>query len=153
MTMTTLAMNTDSLMMTSIDLGASFGYIGLTNLVQKAPHVYTHIKCKDTLRVLFGNPEANCIVVCNKYDQPVGIVDCDKFYLRLNGRMAMDGLYMESITKLMNRNPLIVEIESTIQAVREIVASRVESVRGDYVIVTEQGKFSGVIKGASFMSI
>ena len=83
----------------------------------------------------------------------MGLVDCDKFFLRLNGRMAMDGWYMESVTKLMNRNPLIVDIESTIQAVCEVIVSRVESVRGDYVIVTEQGKFSGVIKVAGFTSI
>ena len=65
MAMTALAMNTDLQMMTSIDLGTSFGYFDLTNLVQKAPHVYSHTNCKDTLSVLFGNPEVNCIVVCN----------------------------------------------------------------------------------------
>ncbi|WP_438350460.1 CBS domain-containing protein [Paenibacillus sp. FA6] len=131
----------------------SLSFYLLSKFIQDSPHVYTNQKCKDTLRVLFAHPEAECIVVCNEADQPVGLVNCSKFYLRLIGPMGMDSLYMEPVTKLMNRNPLIVEEGTHVQSIREELDRRQEHSLGEYIMMTKQGKLSGVLKVSDLLSL
>lgn len=125
----------------------------LSKFIQDSPHVYTNQKCKDTLRILFAHPEAECIVVCNEADHPVGFVNCSKFYLRLIGPMGMDSLYMEPVTKLMNRNPLIVEEGTHVQSIREELDRLQEHSLGEYIMMTKQGKLSGVLKVSDLLSL
>jgi methyl-accepting chemotaxis protein len=151
--MTALVLNMLSVVLNDGEQTRSYSHDFPSKLIRRVPFVYTNQKCKDTLRVLFAHPEAECIVVCNEAYQPVGIVNCGTFYLRIIGVMGMDSLYMEPITKLMKRYPIIVEEGMQLQSIREKFTSRKERNHEEHIIVMKQGKLSGVIKGSDLLSI
>jgi signal-transduction protein with cAMP-binding, CBS, and nucleotidyltransferase domain len=151
--MTAIVLNKLSMVLTDGEQTPSYSHDLTSNLIRKVPFVYANQKCKDTLRVLFAHPEAECIVVCNKAYQPVGIVNCGTFYLRIIGVMGMDSLYMEPINKLMKRYPIIVEEGMQLQSIREKITSRKERNHEEHIIVMKHGKLSGVIKGSDLMSL
>ncbi|MEK5025644.1 hypothetical protein [Paenibacillus sp. FSL M7-1046] len=118
---------------------------GLPSVVRSAPAVYASRTCRETLRVMFQHPESKCIVVCNSVNEPVGLLMCERFFLKATGRLGMDHFYRESITKLMNRKPLITDISASPDNVRAEAMNRPEPMRNDCIIITSNGKFAGVV--------
>ncbi|WP_342437407.1 hypothetical protein NSS79_31290 [Paenibacillus sp. FSL L8-0436] len=118
---------------------------GLPSVVRSAPAVYASRTCRETLRVMFQHPESKCIVVCNSENEPVGLLMCERFFLKATGRLGMDHFYRESITKLMSRKPLIADISASPDNVRAEAMNRPEPMRNDCIIITGNGKFSGVV--------
>ncbi|MGF7047522.1 hypothetical protein J2T13_002027 [Paenibacillus sp. DS2015] len=119
--------------------------IQLTELVHQSPTVFTSQNCKETLAIVYAYPESECIVVSNHNNMPLGLIHCDKFFLKLTGRFGMDMFYRESVTKLMNRNPLIIDIQCTIETLLDLLALRPYYARNDSIIVTKQGKIAGTV--------
>ncbi|MBW4081627.1 CBS domain-containing protein [Paenibacillus sp. S150] len=114
-------------------------------MVRIAPSVPASYTCRETLRVMFQHPEAKCIVVCNTDNEPVGLLMCERFFLKVTGRMGMDHFYRESVTKLMNRKPLIADISAPPESVALKASQRPEMMKNDCIIVTENGTFAGVV--------
>lgn len=117
----------------------------MNDFVREAPRVYTSQSCRETEKILLQNPESECIVVCDKSERPVGLVMCDRFFLKLHTPFGFEMFYRESVIKLMNRTPLIVDINSSIDELLVAAAKRPDGHRNDCVIVTAQGKISGVL--------
>lgn len=118
---------------------------GLTSLIRSAPAVPVSLTCRETLRVMFQHPESKCIVVCNSANEPVGLLMCERFFLKATGRMGMDHFYREPVARLMNRKPLTADINTSLESVRAEAAKRPEPLKNDCVIVTRNGTFSGVL--------
>jgi hypothetical protein len=78
-------------------------------------------------------------------NEPVGLLMCERFFLKATGRMGMDHFYRESITKLMNRKPLITDISASPDNVRAEAMNRPEAMRNDCIIITSNGKLAGVV--------
>lgn len=119
--------------------------IHLSLVIRDTPRVRSTQTCKETISILHQYPESPCIVVCDKSDQPIGLVMCNRFYLQMTGKLGIDSFYMAPIVKLMNRKPMIVDINSSIDSLRSAVARRTEDVHNDCIIVTQQGKLTGII--------
>ncbi|WP_144023610.1 hypothetical protein MHI37_13910 [Paenibacillus sp. FSL H8-0548] len=78
----------------------------IADRVQYAPRVYGKQSCYETLRAFQSNPEAPCIIVCDKKEQPIGLVKRELFFLKLNGPGGLDTWQRQSVLKLMNKAPL-----------------------------------------------
>lgn len=117
----------------------------LSAIVRSAPSVPASLTCRETMRVMFQHPEARCIVVCNKRNEPIGMLMCDRFFLAATGRMGMDHFYRESVTRLMNRKPLIADIASSAESLWTAAMNRADAHKADCIILTREGKYAGVI--------
>ncbi|CQR58581.1 CBS domain-containing protein [Paenibacillus riograndensis] len=117
----------------------------LSALLRSAPAVPAAYTCRETLRVMFQHPEAKCLVVCNPDHTPVGLLMCERFFLKVTGRSGMELFYRESVTRLMNRKPLAVDISTPPEHVLISALERPEAMRNDCIIVTEEGAFAGVV--------
>ncbi|WP_310830467.1 CBS domain-containing protein [Paenibacillus pedocola] len=117
----------------------------LSAVLRSAPSVPASLTCRETMRVMFQHPESKCIVVCNEGNEPVGILMCERFFLRATGRMGTDHFYRESITKLMNRKPLIADLSTPAASVLAEAMNRPDMMKNDCIIITSQGKLAGVI--------
>lgn len=117
----------------------------LSAILRSAPSVSASITCRETMRVMFQHPESKCIVVCNAGNEPVGLLMCERFFLKATGRMGMDHFYRESVTKLMHRKPLITDIAVPVKSVLAEAMNRPEIMKNDCIIITSEGKFAGVV--------
>lgn len=124
----------------------------LSGIVRSAPSVPSSLSCRETMRVMFQHPESKCIVVCNAGNEPVGLLMCERFFLKATGRMGMDHFYRESVTKLMNCKPLIADSSAPIHSVLAEALNRAERMNNDCIIITSEGKFAGVVYPSDLIS-
>ncbi|MHA6532740.1 CBS domain-containing protein [Paenibacillus sp. BAC0078] len=117
----------------------------LSAILRMAPSVPASSTCRESLRVMFQHPEAKCIVVCNTHNEPVGLLMCERFFLKVTGRTGMDLFYRESVTKLMNRKPLIADISAPPALVLTEAMNRPDTLKQDCIIITSNGTFAGVV--------
>lgn len=116
----------------------------LSAVLRMAPSVPASSTCREALRVMFQHPEAKCIVVCNSYHEPVGLLMCERFFLKVTGRTGMD-LYRESVTKLMNHKPLTADISAPPALVLTAAMNRPDPLKQDCIIITSNSSFAGVV--------
>lgn len=124
---------------------STVSFTGLSGILRSAPAVSSSLTCRETLRVMFQHPESKCIVVCNAGNEPVGLLMSTRFFLKATGRGGTDHFYRESVTRLMNHAPLIADISASHASVYAKAMNRPDAVKNDCIIITQQGKFSGVV--------
>ncbi|EOD01650.1 EAL domain-containing protein [Caldisalinibacter kiritimatiensis] len=79
-----------------------------------------------------------------KDEKVVGLVMRNKFYYQLLRRNTED-LENESVSSIMTKLPLIVEYNASLKKVAKLAISRREECTYDYIIVTKEGKYYGVV--------
>lgn len=118
----------------------------IANHLQETPRMYAGQTCYEALRMFQSNPEATCVVVCDKANSPVGLVMRDLFFLKFNGPRGIDMLGRQSITKLMKRAPITADINLPLQTLIEACSTRPVGNQHDCAIITLNGKLIGIIK-------
>lgn len=118
----------------------------IKEVLQSAPTISLSQTCRETIRMMFSNPESPCIVVCDKKNQPVGLIMCERFYLRICSHAGMDSFYNDSISKLMTRNFLSVDINDSFTQIKAAAYNRPPGMRNDCIVVTDNGKFEGIVQ-------
>lgn len=102
--------------------------------------------CREVVHMISRGIEGECLVVCDDTTkQPLGLLMKDRFYRFLGQKYGADLYYEKSITKLMDTNPLIVDIHVSPQEMIDRALNRDEKKMYDCVIVTEQGRFIGIL--------
>ena len=117
----------------------------LQELVRPVPTLKPSATCREALRLMFQHPEARCMAVCSREGGPVGLLMNERFFLRSAGSTGSAMPYHEPVSSLMNRMPLTVDIEMPLESVKELAAARALPFRSDCIIVTDQGRFCGVV--------
>ncbi|MDQ0192149.1 CBS domain-containing protein [Paenibacillus wynnii] len=125
----------------------------LISNVRSAPVIPASCTCREALRVMFQHPESKCIVVCNAENEPLGLLMSERFFLIAAGRLGIGLFYREPVVNYMNRNPLITDIAAPLESLRTDAMNRLEMNRGDCVVVTSKGKFTGVVYIADLIRI
>lgn len=123
----------------------------LSALIRQAPAVSASMTCREVLRVLFQHPESKCIIVRSTDNQPVGLIMCERFFLKATGRMGMDRFYHEPVSQLMNRNPLVADISASAESLWAEAMQRPEPMRNDCIIVTGHGRIAGILHPAELL--
>ncbi|GGH33179.1 CBS domain-containing protein [Paenibacillus segetis] len=114
--------------------------------IQSAPSISLSLTCRETIRVMFSYPESPCIVVCDKKNHPVGLIMCERFYLRICSRAGMDSFYNDPISKLMTHNFLSADINDSLTQIKAAAYNRPPGMRNDCIVVTDNGKFVGIVQ-------
>lgn len=126
----------------------------IADRLQFAPRVYVKQSCYETLRAFQSNPEAPCIIVCDKKEQPIGLVIRDFFFLKLNGPGGLDTWQRQSVRKLMNKAPIVANIESPLELLGAAldVGYGLAGPGNHYVIITKQSSILGVIEASALVN-
>ena len=123
----------------------------LSALIRQAPSILPSMTCREALRVLFQHPESKCIIVRSPDNEPVGLIMCERFFLKATGRMGMDRFYHEPVSQLMNRKPLVAELSTPAESLWAEAMKRPEPMRNDCIIITDNGKITGTIRPADLL--
>ncbi|KHL94028.1 hypothetical protein QW71_20370 [Paenibacillus sp. IHB B 3415] len=123
----------------------------LSAILRQAPAVLPSLTCREALRVLFQHPESKCIIVRSSSNEPVGLIMCERFFLKATGRMGMDRFYHEPVSQLMNRKPLVADISTPAETLWAEAMQRPEPMRNDCIIVTDQGRIAGILHPAELL--
>ncbi|MEJ8307149.1 hypothetical protein [Saccharibacillus sacchari] len=101
--------------------------------------------CGEAQRLLLEQPQAACIVVCDRKQRPIGLVMSDAFYIQMNAEYEPEHLYELPISRLMNLHPLQVDFATPPGIVRERAESRPSRTRKDAIVVTRSDEFFGIV--------
>lgn len=78
-------------------------------------------------------------------DKPVGLVMKDKFYQYLGKQYGYAIFMKRTIERLMDQGPLVVDYDTPLDRVSEIAMMREEEALYDYIIVTKDSKYYGIV--------
>lgn len=117
----------------------------LSDFVRQAPTVNLTQNCKEVLDTLLTNPEERCIAVVDDKNRPVGLIMCDRFFLRLTGLYNLDMLLREPVSRFMNRSPLYADVTRAPEELLAAAAARPGPMKSDCIVVTDGGSYTGVI--------
>ncbi|WP_213650423.1 methyl-accepting chemotaxis protein [Paenibacillus sp. J23TS9] len=109
------------------------------------PALTPQVTCREALSILKEQPHIPCLVVCGEDMHPEGLLMKDAFYRRLTGRFAADLYFDRSVKKFAEEDILIVEIGEDPAYMIQRALERPEARFYDCVIVTEKGRFAGVL--------
>ena len=113
-------------------------------LAEEVPTVNSQSLNEEIYNLFKKHPKCAGIVILNG-DKPIGLMTRINFFQKL-GTLYGYNLYIKKpINQLMNKNILIVDYYSSIIDVSRLAMSRKEEELYDYVIVTKQEKYVGVV--------
>lgn len=101
--------------------------------------------CQEVLRMFQKQPDLPCIVICDDYSSPVGLIMRDTFYRHLAGRFAADLFYERPAKDFSERRPLVCELSISAAELLDAALNREGHQFYDSMIVTEQGRFRGIL--------
>jgi GGDEF domain-containing protein len=112
--------------------------------------------CKDNLKIdlkctgaklidIFNNnPAVLGIPVVDK-DKVCGLIMKDKFYGKLGTQYGFALYINRPVSILMDKRPLTVDIETTIEVVSKLAMTRTAENLYDYIIITKNGLYNGIV--------
>lgn len=120
----------------------SVAYIG--EIAEQVPCISPDTLCK-TVDKLFSDNTKLYGIVTIKDEVPLSLVTRTYFYERM-GNLYGYNLYMgRAIEKIANKKPLIVDYFQSITEVSKLAMERREEELYDFIIVTKEGKYFGVV--------
>ncbi|GGA48732.1 methyl-accepting chemotaxis protein [Paenibacillus physcomitrellae] len=111
----------------------------------KVPVVSPEVTCKQLLSRFQEQDEPPCVVLCDDSGDVIGLIMREQFYRKLTGRFAAELFYDRPVSKFADTRPLIMEISRDPADIIDAALEREESRFYDCVILTDNGRFEGVI--------
>ncbi len=124
----------------------------LKQLVRRVKPVPPHATCAEVYEMMAADPDLLVTGVVER-TQPVGLVGRHEFFLHLAQTYGR-ALYADKpITTLMDRDPLIVDVESSLAALSARIIGEKPSALLKGFIVTQQGRYLGVGTALSLLQL
>lgn len=102
--------------------------------------------CREVVQMISRGIEGECMVICcDERKIPMGLLMKDRFYRFLGKKYGADLYYDKPIHKLMDAEPLIVDIGLSPQEMIDLALNRTDEQFYDCVIVTENQRFLGIL--------
>lgn len=127
--------------------------ISLRDYCRQIPVVDVHTTCGEAASLLNQDQEFPCIVLCDDYMQPLGLLMRETLYRMLNGRFAADLFYRKPVVHAADSSPVIVDVHAEPTAIIDIALARNEQYFYDCLIVTEEDRLLGVLTMRDVMSL
>ena len=106
--------------------------------------VYPSQTGSEILEIFNSSPILNGLPVVDK-DKLVGLVMRDKFYAKLGTQYGFALFLNRPITLVMDKHPLIVDYNTTIDVVSKQAMTRTDETLYDYIIVTRDSNYCGIV--------
>ncbi|MFD0712328.1 methyl-accepting chemotaxis protein [Paenibacillus sp. GCM10027626] len=119
----------------------------IQHFLRKALIVSPSQTCREVIEQFLAmkESEGECAIVCEAGNIPVGLVMKSRLSLLQTHRFGRELYYERSIAKLMDREPLIIELSESAHELIDKAMGRDESTLYDCVIITEHGRIAGVL--------
>ncbi|MBB3109564.1 methyl-accepting chemotaxis protein [Paenibacillus phyllosphaerae] len=125
----------------------------LASFIRPAMTVLPAERCCDVIEQFNAAPDHVCVVVCDEAKRPLGLVMKGQLSRLQAQRFGKELFFERSITKLMDVNPLIVELAIGEQQLLDFALNREERTLYDCVIVVREGKLEGILTMSDLLSI
>jgi methyl-accepting chemotaxis protein len=127
--------------------------INLVSYLRKPVTVTGNTSCLQLLQLFKGHVEEECAVVTGQAGEPLGLIMRNRFYHYLSQRFGSELYYNKPVTKLMDADPLIIDIAMEPTSLIGQALSRDEATLYNCVIVTEGLKLAGVLTMGDLLRI
>ncbi|QTH39824.1 CBS domain-containing protein [Cohnella sp. LGH] len=94
-----------------------------------------------------------CVVICDEGKRPIGLMMKDRFFRRLGTLFGLSLYGHQPVSHLMDKKPMIVELSIDPQELIDQTLSRSEETFYDAVLLTDRGKFAGVLTVKDLLNI
>ncbi|MDI3279804.1 MAG: GGDEF domain-containing protein [Bacillota bacterium] len=114
------------------------------DIAQPYPAVFPQEPVRGVVALFEQNEGVHGVAVVQE-EEPVGLVMKDKLYFRLGQRFGYSVFMERPVELVMDRRPLIVDLEMPLDQVSRMAMSRDESRLYDYIIVREGQRYVGMV--------
>ena len=105
---------------------------------------------EEVIEIFNNNKSINGIVICQE-DIPKGLIMRDRLFARLGSRYGYDLFIRRSVEDLMDRRPLILPWFTALEEAARQVAERLDQGITDYIVVTREQRYFGVVSTAKML--
>lgn len=99
-----------------------------------------------------GNPFAECVAVVDDGRKPAGIVTRNDYYQKIGSQFGYTIYMKRPVSLIMNKNPLVVDAGVDVNEVILLALKREQQNLYDPVVVTENGRFTGIVSIRLFLT-
>ncbi len=107
-------------------------------------HIDSRASGSDVLNIFSKNPALYALPVVDK-NKVAGLIMREKFFAKLGTQYGYMLYFNRPVSMLMNTHPLTVDYETKIDMVSKIAITRSENELYDYIIVTKDSKYYGIV--------
>ncbi|MDR0266873.1 methyl-accepting chemotaxis protein [Paenibacillus sp.] len=119
--------------------------ISVTEYCRIVPVLKPSITCMEALNMLKEQPNLPCMIICGENLEPEGLLMKDVFYRKLTGRFAAELFYDRPVINFAQTDILVVESVDDPALMIQRALQRPESRFYDCVMITREGRFTGVL--------
>lgn len=101
----------------------------------------------DVLDHFVANPELHSIVLIDQEQTPIGIIDRGKISEIFLRSFSRDLLHKQQISEIMDTNPIIVDIDTSIDDIARIIIDSTMRHMINGIILLEHGIYAGIVTG------
>ncbi|MDD3268496.1 MAG: EAL domain-containing protein [Syntrophomonadaceae bacterium] len=105
---------------------------------------------EEVIEIFNNNKSINGIVICQA-EVPEGLIMRDRLFARLGSRYGYDLFIRRSVEDLMDHHPLILPWFTPLEEAARQVAERLDQGITDYIVVTREQRYSGVVSTAKML--
>lgn len=161
--------------MTSVILTEEQGVQEINEQAKPTPHIYllnnatqTEVNVETFLRqpVLlspkqtceeaynyFHNESDECAVICEDGQIPIGLIMKDWFFRQMGTMFGPSLFFRKSVTRVMDRSPLILERTTPIQRIIDLALGRSEQYLYDCIIITDNHRLLGILTCSDLLAL
>lgn len=121
--------------------------------LRNVPGVDPDMTCREAFDLLKEQPHLPCVVICGEGMRPEGLLMKEAFYRRLTGRFAADLYFRRPVKDFGEKEILALDIHDDPALMIRSALARPESRFYDCVIVTDNGRFTGVLTVLDLMKM
>ncbi len=101
----------------------------------------------------FHNESDECAVICEDGQIPIGLIMKDWFFRQMGTMFGPSLFFRKSVTRVMDRSPLILEITTPIQRIIDLALSRNEQYLYDCILITHHDKLLGILTCSDLLAL
>ncbi len=114
-------------------------------------HIAPEILVGQVVDMFRENKSMNGVVIC-KDMRPVGLVMRDRLFAMLGTRYGYDLFIKRPVSEFMDGDPLVMSWKTPLEDVSQMVSRRLDSGINDYLIITRDDRYCGIVSVATLLS-
>lgn len=127
--------------------------VSLREWTRRCPSVTADTPCEELFELFRRHSELDCTVICNDRLHPIGLMMKHRFYRTFGSKYGMSLFSGKTIAGLMDVHPLTIDMYEDPQTLIDNALSRDDATFYDAVIVTDRGRFYGVLTVSDLLHI
>ena len=125
----------------------------LRQAITEVPLMTANISCEQALELFTQQPKHECAVVIDELRRPIGLLMRNALFVKLSVPLMRDLFSHRPVTRLVDANPLTVDLKADVQHIVQQALSRTGIHLYDCVIVCDGAVVKGVLTMSSLLHL